>query len=307
MKHALFRGLPGVWIFILAVTAFSGCGKRDAAVPAPAEEGIRDALGRSLSLSGPVRRVVSLSPSATEILFAIGAGEAVVGVTEFCDYPPEASLRTTVGGFSGPTISMDRIAALEPELVFLSADMHGRIIDLLKELRINSFALEPRSFADIYKTIEQLARITGAETGAARVIAGMQEKIRAAGGLWQGRETPGVFWEMGDEPLMTTGGGTFISEAIRLGGGRNIFEDLPELWPMVSPEQVLLRQPEWILAGDDYGETLNAAFLAGRPGWSSLPAIQKGRVGVVEADTINRYGPRLADAVLAIAKLLHEP
>jgi iron complex transport system substrate-binding protein len=249
--------------------------------------------------------VVSLSPSVTEILFAVGAGEAVVGVTEFCNYPPEAARRPTVGGFSGPTISVDRIAVLKPELVFLSADMHGRILDLLEDLHIKTFALEPRNFEDIYAAVEQIARITGTETGGARVNAEMREKIRAAAERWRGRERPGVFWEMGDEPLMTTGGSTFISEAIHLGGGRNIFEDLPELWPMVSAEQVLIRRPEWILTGDDHA--LSAAVLARRPGWSSLPALRKGQIGTIAADTINRYGPRLADAVLSIAELLHRP
>jgi iron complex transport system substrate-binding protein len=301
MAEGAFRGLSVLLCLVLMV--FSGCGERGA--ENGPEEGIRDALGRSLVLSGPAGRVVSLSPSVTEILFAVGAGQTVVGVTEFCNYPPEAARRTVVGGFSGPTISVDRIAALKPDLVFLSADMHGRIVELLEDLRINTFALEPRNFEDIYIAVEQIARITGTEEGAARVNAEMREKIRAAGERWRGRERPGVFWEIGDEPLMTTGASTFISEAINLGGGRNIFGDVSELWPMVSAEQVLLRQPEWILAGDDH--VLDAAVLARRPGWSSLPALRKGQIGTIAADTINRYGPRLADAVLCIAELLHKP
>jgi iron complex transport system substrate-binding protein len=116
-----------------------------------------------------------------------------------------------------------------------------------------------------------------------------------------------VFWELSDEPLMTAGGGTFISEAIFLGGGRNVFEDLAMEWPTVSAEQVLLRQPAWIIAGDDHGKSVEPAQLARRPGWQGIPAVREGRVATVSADTLYRYGPRLADAVLAISAILHPP
>jgi iron complex transport system substrate-binding protein len=264
-----------------------------------------DALGRNFSFQGPAERIVSLSPSVTEILFALGAGDQVAGVTEFCDYPPEAASRTRVGGFSGATISVERIAALKPDLVLLSADMHGRILSLLERLDIPSFAVEPHTLEEVYTAVAVIGALTGRAAGAEALIAAMREKIALAETRWRGREKPRVFWELWEDPLLTAGGPTFINEAISLGGGINIFGDLDEQWPEVGVEQVLLRNPQWVLAGDDHDNILEPGALARRPGWRTIPAARPGYQGLVPADMINRYGPRLADAVLIIAGILH--
>lgn len=263
-----------------------------------------DVLGRRVSLSAIPQRIISLSPGVTEILFAIGAGAQVVGVTEYCNYPPETANRTKVGGFSGITVNVEQIVVLKPDMVIVSGEMHERIIALLDGLGIKSFAVEPSSFAQVYTTIETIGRLTGHESGASRVTAAMRAKIMRAQTQRGNRERPGVFWELSDDPLMSTGGNTFISEAISLAGGRNIFEDLSERWPIVSTEQVLLRKPAWILAGDDHGVIIEPQTLARRPGWSALPAVRDKHVALVNADMLYRYGPRLADAVLAIANIL---
>jgi iron complex transport system substrate-binding protein len=129
-------------------------------------------------------------------------------------------------------------------------------------------------------------------------------QIARAEERWKGREKPGVFWLLGEDPLMSVGGGTFISEALSLGGGRNIFGELSENWPLVSAEQVLLRQPGWIFAGAGMGVP-EPEVLARRPGWQDIPAIREGRIVLLDADVLYRYGPRLADGVLAIAEILH--
>jgi iron complex transport system substrate-binding protein len=266
---------------------------------------LRDVLGRTFTLTAPPRRIVSLSPAVTEILFAIGAGTQLVGVTDYCNYPPETARIPKVGGFSGVAVNVERLAALRPDLVIVSGDMHGRIITMLDRLSINNFAVEPRNFNEVYQTIENLGLLTGNGNAAREVTALMRAKIGRAEALRGGRERPGVFWELTDEPLMTAGGNTFISEAIHLGGGRNIFEDLGELWPMVNTEAVLVRKPAWIIAGDDHGKIVEPGELARRPGWQGIPAVRDRRIATVQADTLYRYGPRLADAVLAIAEILH--
>jgi iron complex transport system substrate-binding protein len=266
---------------------------------------LRDVLSRTLIFTEPPRRVVSLSPAVTEILFAIGAGNQVAGVTDYCNYPPETARLPKVGGFSGAAVSVERIAALRPDLVIVSGDMHGRIITLLDRLSIRNFAVEPRNFHEVYQTIENLGILTGNENSARELTALMRVKISRAEALRGNRERPGVFWELTDEPLMTAGGGTFISEAITLGGGRNIFEDLGELWPMVDTEEVLRRRPAWIIAGDDHGKIVEPGELSRRPGWQGIPAVRDRRIATVNADSLYRYGPRLADAVLAIAEILH--
>jgi iron complex transport system substrate-binding protein len=210
-----------------------------------------------------------------------------------------------VGGFSGAQVSVEQIAALKPDLVVLSADMHFRIKAMLEDLGLKTLAVEPRSLAEVYETIALLGRVCGREEGAAEVIAGMREKIRRAEEQAAGRERPAVYWELSPEPLISVGGNTFISELIALGGGRNIFADLAQDYPEISAEQVLLRRPRWIITGDDYGPPGNPAAFAARPGWSGLPALREGRVVQVRADIFYRCGPRLADAALEIAALLH--
>jgi iron complex transport system substrate-binding protein len=244
---------------------------------------------------------VSLVPAVTEILFTIGAGEKVVGVTQYCDFPMEAKTRTAVGGFSGATVSMEIIRSLEVDLVILSADMHARVVSLLDGLGISSFAVEPENFSQVYDTIALLGEICGCADGAAKVIAEIQGKIAAVVRRFQGRERPAVFWLLSLDPLMTAGQGTFITEAINLAGGKNAFEDISEKWPLVSAEQILLRKVDWIFYGDDMGEI----SLSSNDFWKLIPAASNGRLASINADLIYRYGPRLADGVELIAGIIH--
>jgi iron complex transport system substrate-binding protein len=262
--------------------------------------GITDALGRSYAQSEKPNRIVSLVPAVTEILFAIGAGEKVVGVTQYCDYPPEAKSKTSVGGFSGATVSMEIIRSLEPDLVILSAEMHARVVSLLDGLGISVFAVEPRDFFGVYDTIAVLGEISGCLSGAEDVINEMKNKIDAVEERIRGKEKPAVFWVLGEDPLMTAGGGTFVNEAINLGGGRNIFENIGNQWALVSFEQVLLGKPDWVLAGNDLGTDLLK-----NPLWRNIQAVREGRFAVVNADILYRYGPRLAEGVELLAEILH--
>jgi iron complex transport system substrate-binding protein len=265
---------------------------------------VTDVSGKTLSLPDYPRRIVSLSPAVTEILFAIGAGDQIAGVTEYCDYPDETASKTKVGGFSGATVSVEQIALLKADLVVVSQDMHFRVIPLLERLAIPVFAVEPRSFADIYQTIADLGKLSGHTDEAAAVISGMKDNIKAAASFWEGKPPVSVYWEVDYRPLMTTGGNTIISEAISLAGGRNIFADLVQSWPQVSVEQVLMRQPDWLLAPTGHTGGFTAAILARRPGWQTLSAVRQNRVAQITADHINRYGPRIVCAVREIAQTL---
>ena len=244
---------------------------------------------------------MSLAPAVTEILFAIGSVDQVVGVTAWCDYPPEALTRTKVGGFSGIQVSIEQIAALTPDLVILSAAMHRRVADLLEGLSIPSFAVEPRNFDDLYGTVAILGRLTGHEEGAAETVRTMKDKI-ALTAERTAAPRPLVYWELSGDPLISVGGGSFLNEVISLGGGTNIFGELDQDWPPVSAEQVLVRRPGWIFTGDDHGA--GASSFARRPGWEDIPAVKERRIVVVDAGLFYRYGPRLADGVLEIARIL---
>ncbi|AEJ19352.1 ABC transporter substrate-binding protein [Gracilinema caldarium] len=273
-------------------------------LPLFAQPRFTDAAGRSITLQQSAGRIVSLTPAVTETLFAIGAGDQVVGVTEFCNYPSAVSSKTRVGGFSGATISIEQIVALKPDLVILSAVMHAKVIPLLDQVKIPCFAVEPGSFADVYRDILTLGALTGHEKEARTVVTAMQKRIAAVQTIPTTKGTPRVFWELWDDPLMTAGGPTFISEAIVLAGGKNVFADLQEQWPQVSFEELLVRNPDWILSGTDHGDRMRLEDIMNRPGWLNIPAVKNGKIATIESDIIYRGGPRLADAVEALAKIL---
>jgi iron complex transport system substrate-binding protein len=264
-----------------------------------------DGLGRRVELAGPARRVVSLTPALTEILFAVGAGDQTVGVTEYCNYPAAALTKTKVGGFSGKTVSIETIVALHPDLVLISAAMHEKVAGLLAAVGVASFALEPTDFEGVCAGVAAVGRLTGRDEGAAAVVAGMRDKLAALAKLTAGRPRPRVFWELWDDPLMTSGGATFVNEVIRLAGADNVFADMKEQWPVVSAEEVLRRDPDWIISGDDRGPGFNVAAVAARPGWAVLKAVKAGRIGVLTSDTVYRGGPRLVDAVAQLVGLLY--
>ena len=287
-------------LFFVFLLVLISCSPRQAS---QAGEGLIDALGRHYAPGHSPARIVSLNPAVTEILFAIGAGDRVVGVTQYCDYPTAALTRTSVGGFSGATMSMEQIRALGPDLVILSADMHARIVSLLDELGIPSFAVEPLTFSQVYDVIIQIGEITGLGEGAEIVTADMKRRIAGVEEQIKGRQRPGVFWVLSEDPLMSVGRDTFVSEAISLGGGQNIFDDVREQWPLISPEQVLIRRPDWILREDQGGGSSASGFAASF--WQGIPAVREGRTAFINPDTLYRYGPRLAEGVEQIARILH--
>ncbi|MDR0644789.1 MAG: ABC transporter substrate-binding protein [Treponema sp.] len=259
-------------------------------------ETLTDELGRTFVIHAPAVRIVSLSPSVTEILFALGAGGQTVGRTEFCDYPPSAAAIPAVGGFSGATVSVERIARLKPDLVVISADMHERLVPLLDALGIPVFAVEPRNFSQVFHCIETLGRLVGREGEAFRVVRSMQTQLASVEKSQVRRVKQRVFWLLSASPFLTSGKNTFVNEIIERAGGINIFADREESWPLVGVEQVLLRLPDWILSTTDVSLENSLTF-------NQFKNIRKARFN---PSLVYRYGPRLADAVQDVSRVLSQ-
>ncbi len=280
------------------------------AASAAALQPLTDGLGREVRLADPARRIVSLSPSCTEVLFAIGAADRIAAVTAYCDYPAEAKKKPKVGGFSGKTISIESIVAFRPDLVIAEGQMHGKVIDMLVNARITCYAANALRIEDAYRIIRHLGVLSDREDAADAVAAAMRGRIDAVSRKVSSEagasdHRPSAFWAVWDDPIMTSGGPTFISESISAAGGRNVFAEAPEQYPSVSFESVLSKDPDWLLSGTDHGARMNAQTLSVRQGWRSLRAVKEGRVAFVDADSINRAGPRLADAVENLARIFH--
>ncbi|WP_110515142.1 ABC transporter substrate-binding protein [Herpetosiphon llansteffanensis] len=269
---------------------------------------IKDSLGREVTLQAAPSRIVSLAPSNTEMLFAVGAGDALVGVTKYCNYPEAAKSIDQIGGFSAKSISLETIVALKPDVVFSGDESQQTVIDALAQANIPVIAIKAENFAAVYENINLIGQATNHPSEAAQVVADMQTRIDAVTAKTSTIATAdklSVFYEVYDEPLMTAGPQTFIGQLIELAGGVNIFAELSEEYPEISAEEVLNRQPAVIIGPDTRSEKFSAEIIAQRPGWSEIKAVKDGKVLVLNGDILSRPGPRLADALEAISQALY--
>lgn len=282
------------------------------AVTAPAATGafpltIIDDAGREVTLSAKPERIISLLPSNTETLFAVGAGEQVVGVTSYCNYPPEAATRKQVGGITVQSISVETIIALEPDLV-LTNPAQAEIAETLTESGLPVVVLDPASLEDIYANIELVGQVTGHPDEAAMLVTELRnraEAVKKAVAAIPEEEQLSVFYEVWHDPLMTAGPNTVIGQIIDLAGGRNIFADVAEDWPQVSAEVVLTRNPAIILGPESHGSELTVEKIAARPGWDNIDAVKNDRVYLLDPDAVSRPGPRIIGMLEEIARDLY--
>ena len=266
-----------------------------------------DDLSDTVQLAEPARRIVSLAPSNTELLFAMGLGDRLVGVTEYCNYPAEVDSIARVSGYS--TLSLERIVATEPDLVVAARgnDLEG--LQALRGLGIAVFALDIQSVDQLFSAIDRLDRLCSAGSAAAELAADLHRRIDAVRRRVSVGDIPGVIWCYWGEPVYTAGQGTIIDDVIEGAGGRNVARQAPGAWPQVSIESIISWAPEVIITSylpggpssmDEEMETVRSL-----EGWKTLPAVRTGRVYYIDADILSRPGPRSVDALEKLAALLH--
>lgn len=267
---------------------------------------VTDQMGREVIIVNFVERIISLSPSNTEVVFALGLSDRLVGVTEYCNYPPEAQDKDLIGGFASPSI--EKIVELEPDLV-LASTIHAEEVPRLEALGIPVLVVESSTLIDLYTSISLVAQVTGVIPAGEALIASMQERINAVEVVVSAvpeDKRIRVFYEVYSDPLMSAGKGAFINEIISLAGGTNIFGDVAENYPKISAEVVAERQPEIILFPNYHGTAdFVLEAMTGRPGWERVPAVINGRVFAVSDDSFARPGPRVVEAVEEAARLFY--
>jgi len=270
---------------------------------------LTDALGRRVILKALPQRIVSLAPSNTERLFAIGAWNTVVGVTTVDTYPPEAASVRKVGGFVPKSISIETIVSLQPDLVLAAGELQRATIEALERVGITVVALEdPNNFDEVYMAITLTGQMTGHLAEARQVVQAMQARMDRV--LRKVATIPpasrvAVFYEVYDQPLMTAGQATIIGQMLEMAGGINVFADLQGRYPQVSAEEVVKRNPTCILGLKGHKTSLTPTQIRQRPGWDRILAVQRNCIHLLDDDTVARPGPRLAEALEAIAKSLH--
>ncbi len=306
-------GLAAVGLILAACAPQASPPPTQAALTTPAPTSFplaaTDDLGRKVTLASIPRRIVSLAPSNTEILFAVGAGDQVVGLTKYCNYPPEAAAgRTAVGGFTADSISVEKVLALQPDLVMAAGSSQKPVIEALGQAHVTVLALDAQNLDGIYKNILLAGQVTGHTPRAGALVDDMRRRVAAVSAKVKAIPAGArlkVFYEVWDEPLMTAGPTTFIHQVIELAGGSNIFADAAQEYPQVSPEAVIERDPDVILGPSSHGSALVASKIAARPGWQPVKAVRQGRIAIVDGDVISRAGPRIVDALESVAKLLY--
>jgi len=268
---------------------------------------ITDQLGRTVKLDRIPQRIISLAPSNTEILFALGLGDKVVGVSDYCNYPSEVQEKPSIGGFSTPNI--EEVVALSPDLILATSIHEKRIIPQLEEKGMTVFALTPKTLDEVLEAITLAGEITGKEERASGLVAQMRNRIKAVtdktDSLSQEQRLR-VFYLTWHDPLMTCGAGTHHDELIRLAGGTNIARELTG-YADISLEAVIQANPEVIIAGVGMGtgKDLSFQYVRTESRLRNVDARINHRVYSINIDLVGRPGPRIIDALEKFAQFIH--
>lgn len=268
---------------------------------------LTDGTGRVVTLERPAERIVSLAPSNTEMLFAIGAGDLLVGRDDFSDYPPEAEEVPSIGSTYGE-LNTEAIVALAPDLVLAAGITPPEHIQSLQNLGVPVFALgNPMDFQGLFENLEAVGTLTGHEAEALTLVADLSSRLEEVAEALEGVERVRIFYEVdASDPIApwTTGSGTFQQHVFELAGGENIAADL-EGWLQLSLEEIVVRDPEVIIFGAGPFVPTTVESLKARPGWGGITAVREHRVYAVDTDLLDLPGPRLVEGLEAVARILH--
>ena len=262
---------------------------------------VRDDDGNIITLAKPAQRIVAMSPHVTELLFAAGGGERIVGAVTYSDYPEAARKIPRIG--TNRQIDMERVIAMKPDLIV--AWMHGsseRQIDALRQLGIPIFHSEPLKLDGIADNVQRLGQLLGTENVAQPAAAQIRAQFAALTKQYASRPPVRMFYQVWDKPLYTLSGGSIVTDAMRVCGGVNIFADLKVTAPVVSIEGVLLADPEAIFgtAEKDYGGvTLWKQY-------TTMKAVRNGNLFTLDGELLNRAGPRMVDGTRAMCEMLEQ-
>ncbi|HEX5639043.1 MAG TPA: cobalamin-binding protein [Burkholderiaceae bacterium] len=249
-----------------------------------------DDEGRAVELARPALRIVSLAPHLTEQLFAIGAGDLIVGTTDFADFPAAAAGLPRVA--RAHSVDLERVSAARPDLILVwGSGFPPATIDAVRRLGVPTFVSEPARLADIATSLERLGTLTARP--ADRAAGEFKAKLAALRERYRGRREVRVFYQVWSDPLMTLGGRHVISEALAVCGGRNVFADLTPIAPRVSTEAVLAVDPEVIITAEPGGKP--SAALTAWKRFERLTAVKRNQLITLDADRMNRHGPRILD------------
>ncbi|MBF8437464.1 cobalamin-binding protein [Halanaerobiaceae bacterium Z-7014] len=267
--------------------------------------GITDDLGNEVELDEAPERIISLAPNITEMLFAVGLGDRVVGITTYCDYPEEAMEVDTIGSITEPNI--EAIVSKEPDLIVADGINPMEVIERLQELDMNVAGFYPASVQDTFSAMNRLGLVTGNIEETTEVVNEMESRMNAILDLIGDRdERPQVFYEIWNEPLTTAGGDNFIDNMISLAGGENIGAEAGSGWPQFGLEDLIYLDPEvYISTPHSADHQVSKEEILNRDNYQVLTAVQEDRVHIIDQDLVSRPSPRLIDGLKALAGAIY--
>ena len=258
----------------------------------------------SQTKSHPIpQRIITLSPSATEIIYAINAQDKLVAHSDFCDYPEQVKSIPSVGGFDGKTLSIEKILSFNPDFVYLTKGMHDYLVPFLEKHNINYYISVANSISSVIQEIKDIGTITNHAIQAAEVCSQIENKLNTIAQKTKNLPKPTVYWEVWNPPFMTAGNNSFINEIITLAGGINIFSDLEQPYPVISEEAILMRNPQIIIIPNSTVGGTSA--VTNRKNWQNISAVKNNKIYSVDANIISRPGPRLAQAIELISNCIY--
>ena len=293
-----------IFLGVLLLAAAIACSRARTPTPGAASSTLQltDDAGRIVTVPRRVDRIITLAPNLTEIVFAIGAGDRLVGNTSYCDYPPEAKNVAKIGDTLHP--NLERIIALKPQVVLIStASQLETFTQQLQNQNILAFVTDPHDLDGVFRSIEQVGQIMGQQQQANALVAKLRERTNAVEQAVKNLPPVRVFYQASGEPLYVPGHDAFVTDLIRRAGGISVTADVPGAWPKFSNESALAAKPEAIILPT--GGSMGAANSTVAEALRNSPAVLAGRVYKINDDHLARPGPRVVDGLEEMARALH--
>jgi iron complex transport system substrate-binding protein len=276
----------------------------DTTAAPPATIAVTDETGRRVQVPVEVRRIVSLAPNMTEMVYALGLQDKLAGVTDYCDYPPEARTKTRVGGIMNPSI--EQVVSLHPDLVLASRQSNRReTVETLTRLGVAVYASDARTVEDVLASTRRLGSLLGAKEQGEALAAELHKRLKDLEQRLAGHPPQRVVFVVWPSPLISIGRHTFLADALRWAGAESVV-DTPQDWPRLSIEEVLRQEPEFLVFASSHANETAGTFedLRQQPGWRELKAMKERHIAVI-SEAVNRPSPRLVDAIEQLARQLH--
>jgi iron complex transport system substrate-binding protein len=265
---------------------------------------LKDEVGREVTLSSPPKRIVSLAPNITEILFSLGLDEEIVGVSIHCNFPEKAKSKVQVGSYI--SLDFEKITSLQPDLIIATGAGNTRdMVERLERIGFKTYTIFPKKFDDILQSIRHIGQVVNREKEARGIVEGMRTRKQRVVGLTQGLSRPKVFIQIGDAPIVTVGKGSFADDLIHLAGGENIAGKEKEVYPRFGMEEIIKRSPEVIVISSMNPRGDYQKILQDWSQWKTIPAVKNGRIHLIDSDLLDRPSPRIIDGLEEIARVLH--